>query len=112
MQIRSAYNTANVHGMSSLWHDVDYLPEKRFDVPVVHRGLEEMPLPSEMHQKPEGFGDPYQKQEKVYDVAEQQMERGIVGKAFLEGQRVDLTQKIGEAAAAQDHQQAAKQIRS
>ena len=110
MQVRSAMNTSNVYGMSSLWHDVDYVPEKRFDVPVVHKGLEEMPLPSEMHQRPEGDADPYKKQEIMYDVAAQQMERGLAGKAFLEGHREDITQKIGNTMATQEHRIEAKQI--
>ena len=101
MQIRSASTSSHVYGMSSLWHDVDYLPEKRFDVPTVHKGLEEMPLPSEMHQKTSD-ADPFQKQEQIYDVAAAQMERGIAGKNFLEGQRQALDPKISNANAIQD----------
>lgn len=101
MQIRSASTSSHVYGMSSLWHDVDYLPEKRFDVPTVHKGLEEMPLPSEMHQKTSD-ADPFQKQEQIYDVAAAQMERGIAGKNFLEGQRQALDPKVANANAIQD----------
>ena len=112
MQVRSAMNTANVYGMSSLWHDVDYVPEKRLVVPVVHNGVVEMALPAEMHQKPEGQGDPFQKQERIYDVAAQQMDRGLAGKAFLDGHRDDVTHKIGNSVATQDHRAASHQIQN
>ena len=101
MQIRSASSSSHVYGMSSLWHDVDYLPEKQFNVPVVHKGLEEMPLPSEMHQKTSDV-DPFQKQEQIYDVAAAQMERGIAGKNFLEGHRMGLDPKVSNSKAIED----------
>ncbi len=109
MHIRSASSSAHVYGMSSLWHDVDYVPQKRFDVPTVHKGLDEMPLPSELHQKT-ADADPFQKQEQIYDVAAAQMERGIAGKHFLEGHRVDLDQKIGASQAIQNQNMDLKQI--
>ena len=109
MHIRSASSSAHVYGMSSLWHDVDYIPDKRFDVPVVHKGLDEMPLPSEMHQKTSD-GDPYSKQEQIYDVAAAQMERGIAGKHFLEGHRVDLDHKIGASQALKNQAMDLRQI--
>ena len=75
--------------------------EKQLDVPVVHKGLEEMPLPSEMHQKTSDV-DPFQKQEQIYDVAAAQMERGIAGKNFLEGHRMGLDPKISNSKAIED----------
>lgn len=71
-------------GASALWHDVDYLPEQRLDIPVVQKGLEGAPLPSEEHHTDE-ISDPYQKQEAAYDAAAVQMERGLRGVAFLHG---------------------------
>jgi len=74
--------------MSSLWHDVDYLPEKRLEIPLVIRGLDDMALPASEHQLPEGKRDPFVVQEKAYDVASAQMERGLAGQAFLYGATV------------------------
>jgi hypothetical protein len=71
--------------MSALWHDADYLPEKRFETPTVEKGLDDMALPNEQHQLPEGVTDPFAKLDEVYDVAAAQMERGIRGTAFLNG---------------------------
>ncbi|MCP4503310.1 MAG: hypothetical protein GY822_25520 [Deltaproteobacteria bacterium] len=73
--------------MSSLWHDPDYNPVKKLDTPLVTRGLEEMALPSEEHKLPEGHSDPFAKQDAIYDIAAQDMERGIKGMAFLNGEK-------------------------
>mgnify|MGYP006883379765 CR=1 FL=1 len=78
-------STAHLAGMSALWHDVDYVPEKRLETPLVQKGLEEMALPSEEHKLPEGHQDPFAKQEALFDIAAQDMERGIKGMAFLNG---------------------------
>jgi hypothetical protein len=72
-------------GMSALWHDVDYVPEQRFETPTVEKGLEDMALPGEQHQLPDGVDDPFKRLDEVYDVAAQQMERGIRGANFLHG---------------------------
>lgn len=81
----SAPSTSHLAGMSALWHDAEYLPEKQLYTPTVEKGLEGMPLPSERHQLPEGATDPFAVQEKAYDVAAAQMERGIKGMEFLHG---------------------------
>ncbi len=72
-------------GMSALWHDIDYTPEKLLDAPLVNKGLDGMALPSEEHQEPEGFQDPFAKMDKIYDVAASDMDRGVKGMAFLNG---------------------------
>lgn len=85
--MRIGSNTASTHaaGMSALWHDADYLPEKHIHTPTVEKGLAEMPLPSEQHQLPAGADDPFAKLDQIYDVAGQQMDRGLEGQAFLHG---------------------------
>lgn len=77
--------SAHQAGMSALWHDADYIPEKRFETPRVEKGLEDMALPSEQHQLPEGVEDPFKKLDEIYDVAAQQMDRGLKGASFLHG---------------------------
>lgn len=77
--------TSRMAGMSALWHDADYLPDKHIHIPTVERGIDDMPLPSEQHQLPPGAKDPFAKLDQVYDVAAQQMERGLEGQAFLHG---------------------------
>lgn len=78
--------SAHQHGMSSLWHDADYVPEQRFETPLVRKhGLEDMALPSEQHQLPEGVDDPFKKLDAIFEVAAAQMERGLKGAAFLHG---------------------------
>lgn len=83
--LSSLYNSSHAAGMSSLWHDADYLPNKRVEVPLVVKNYDEMPLPTEQHQLPEGRQDPFSVQEAAFDVAMQQMERGMKGSAFLHG---------------------------
>ena len=85
MRIGSLQVSTHAAGMSALWHDTDYLPEKRIHTPTVERGLEELPLPSEQHQLPPGVEDPFRKLDDVYAVAADQMERGLEGRAFLHG---------------------------
>lgn len=79
-------------GMSSLWHDVDYVPEKELHTPLVTQTFADMPLPDEEHVLPPGEADPFNRQEAAYEVAAKQMERGIKGAAFLHG-----TQDAGRA---------------
>ena len=73
-------------GMSSLWHDTDYLPDKSVHVPQVARRFDDAPLPSEEHQLPKGF-DAFSKMDEVYEVAGEQMDRGIDAQSFLYGKR-------------------------
>lgn len=72
--------------MSALWHDADYLPDKSISVPTVERQLDETPLPSEEHQLPKGW-DAFAKMDEVYEVAGEQMDRGIDGQNFLYGKK-------------------------
>lgn len=71
-------------GMSSLWHDIDYVPDRRIDVPHVLKRYEGEPLPTEPHRQP-GTADLFARQEAAYDVAEAQTARGRKGMEFLSG---------------------------
>jgi len=86
MRIGNPVSTKNA-GMSALWHDVDFVPSQRIDVPTVEKGLEEMPLPSEQQKLPDGFDDPFAKQDSAYEIAAAQMDRGIKGVEFLYGKK-------------------------
>lgn len=85
MRIQSNPYSAHRAGMSALWHDTDYLPEQRFETPVVKKTIDDMPLPAEHHQLPEGVADPFARMEAAFDVAAAQMERGVRGANFLHG---------------------------
>jgi len=85
VRIQSNPYSAHRAGMSALWHDADYLPEQRFETPIVTKMLDDMPLPGEHHQLPEGVADPFARMEAVFDIAAEQMERGVRGAAFLHG---------------------------
>ena len=98
MRVGQSPFSAHQAGMSSLWHDVDYLPEQRFETPLVHKhGLEDMALPSEQHQLPEGVDDPFKKLDAIFDLAAEQMDRGIKGASFLHGSAKAASQKVVEA---------------
>jgi hypothetical protein len=71
--------------MSSLWHDPDFEPIRQFHAPIVTRNFDDLPVPTEQHELPDGVDDPFAKLEAVYDVASAQMERGLKGAAFLHG---------------------------
>lgn len=71
--------------MSSLWHDPDFEPIRQFHAPVVTRNFDDLPVPTEHHELPDGVDDPFAKLEAVYDVASAQMDRGIKGASFLHG---------------------------
>lgn len=102
MRIGQSANSSHRAGMSALWHDAEYLPEKQLHTPTVEKGLEDLSLPSEQHQLPEGMADPFAKLEQVYDVAAEQMERGIRGQQFLNGKPVASRVPQGASAAAHD----------
>ena len=85
MRIQSNPYSAHRAGMSALWHDTDYLPEQRFETPIVKKTIDDMPLPAEHHQLPYGVADPFEKMEAAFDVAAAQMERGVRGANFLHG---------------------------
>jgi hypothetical protein len=88
MAVGGVSNQISSHqaGASALWHDADYLPEERLEIPVVQKGLEGAPLPSEEHHS-DDISDPFQKQEIAYDAAAAQMERGLRGVEFLHGNK-------------------------
>lgn len=75
-------------GMSALWHDADWQPDKAINVPQVVQRFpdEESLLPSEQHQLPRGF-DAFAKIDEIYEAAGAQMDRGIEGAQFLHGRR-------------------------
>lgn len=85
MRVGSSPFSAHQSGMSALWHDADYIPEKRFETPLVHKHLQDMALPSEQHQLPDGVEDPFKKLDQIFEVAAAQMDKGIAGQAFLHG---------------------------
>lgn len=74
-------------GMSSLWHDPDFQPVRQFEAPVVQRNFDDLPVPTEKHELPDGIDDPFKKLEAVYDTAAVQMERGLKGAEFLHGKK-------------------------
>ena len=75
-------------GMSALWHDPDLdAPVKRFETPLVHKNYDEMPLPAEHVELPDGVRDPFAKLDAVYDAAAAQMDRGLKGAEFLHGKK-------------------------
>jgi hypothetical protein len=83
-------STSHRAGMSSLWHDPDFLlPEKRLETPIVVRTFDDLPVPTEHHELPPGVEDPFSKMDAMYDIAAQQMERGIRGAQFLHGKNPD-----------------------
>lgn len=74
-------------GMSSLWHDPDFEPVRQFQTPLVNRNFDDLPVPTEQHELPDGVKDPFAKLDAVYDAAAVQMERGIKGAEFLHGKK-------------------------
>lgn len=85
MRVGQSPFSAHQAGMSALWHDADYVPEQRFETPIVMRGLQDFAVPSEQHQLPDGVEDPFQKLEAIFELAAAQMDRGIRGVTFLHG---------------------------
>lgn len=80
----SISGSAHRAGMSALWHDADYVPERQIRPTEIHKSFDGMPLPQEEHESPKGELA-YQKMEQFYDVAHQQMDAGLKGQAFLNG---------------------------
>ena len=84
--------TSHHAGMSSIWHDPDFEPGRQFQAPIVTKNFDDLPVPTEQHELPDGVSDPFAKLDAVYDVAAAQMERGVKGAEFLHGKaapRVD-----------------------
>jgi hypothetical protein len=105
VRIQSNPYSAHQAGMSALWHDVDYLPEQRFETPIVRQTLDDMPLPAEHHQLPDGVADPFARMEAVFDVAAEQMERGVRGANFLHGKPLPPAVDPAQTAARTERQQ-------
>jgi len=76
------------YGSSRLWHDPDYTIQRPLYPHPVTRGLDQE-LPAQAHVAPPAPTDPYIAQEKSYDIAFQQMERGMEGRDFLHGVKSD-----------------------
>jgi hypothetical protein len=74
--------------MSALWHDPEFDPAvRRFETPLVQKSFDDLPVPTEQHELPDGVSDPFKKLDAVYDAAAVQMERGIKGAEFLHGKK-------------------------
>jgi hypothetical protein len=74
-----------MYGTSHLWHDPDYSLERASPYFRVQKALDTT-LPYQEHiEPPQEARDPYQAQEKGYEVAFAQMTRGIEGRDFLHG---------------------------
>ncbi|HEY1101602.1 MAG TPA: hypothetical protein VGF99_21870, partial [Myxococcota bacterium] len=80
--------------MSSIWHDPDFEPIRQFQAPIVTKNFDDLPVPTEVHELPEGVADPFAKLDAAWDVAGAQMERGIKGAEFLHGKPPP---RVGEA---------------
>lgn len=74
-------------GMSALWHDPDFEPIRQFEPPLVQKNFDDLPVPTEKHELPDGVDDPFKKLDAVYDAAAVQMERGLKGAEFLHGKK-------------------------
>jgi hypothetical protein len=81
--------------MSALWHDIDYIPDKSIQVPTVQKQLDEAPLPSEEHQLPKGW-DAFSKMDEIYEVAGEQMDRGLDAQNFLYGKKAPAAVAAGD----------------
>lgn len=88
MRIGSVSHSSHAAGMSALWHDPEFdAPVKRFETPLVQKTFDDLPVPTEHHELPDGVTDPFHKLDAVYDAAAVQMERGIKGAEFLHGKK-------------------------
>jgi hypothetical protein len=87
MRVGSIGVSSHAAGMSALWHDPDFQPVKRFETPLVQKSFDEMPLPTEQVELPDGVADPFAKLDAVYDAAALQMDRGLKGAEFLHGKK-------------------------
>lgn len=87
---------AHLAGMSHLWHDQEWQPEKSLDIPRVLRRFDDEQdlLPKEAHQLPSG-GAGFAKLDEAYEVAAAQEELGLRGAQFLHG-------RVAPAQAARD----------
>ena len=87
MRVGALSVSSHAAGMSALWHDPDFQPVKRFETPLVQKNFDELPLPTEAVELPDGVADPFARLDAVYDAAAVQMERGLKGAEFLHGKK-------------------------
>lgn len=87
MRVGGVSGSSHAAGMSALWHDPDFEPVRRFETPLVQKNFDDLPVPTEHHELPDGVKDPFAKLDAVYDAAAVQMERGIKGAEFLHGKK-------------------------
>ena len=74
MRIGSVSSSSHAAGMSALWHDPEFdAPVRRFETPLVQKNFDDLPVPTEHHELPDGVQDPFQKLDAVYDAAAVQM---------------------------------------
>jgi hypothetical protein len=87
MRVGALSVSSHAAGMSALWHDPDFEPVKRFETPLVQKNFDQLPLPTEQVELPDGVADPFAKLDAVYDAAAVQMDRGLKGAEFLHGKK-------------------------
>jgi hypothetical protein len=87
MRVGALSVSSHAAGMSALWHDPDFEPVKRFETPLVQKNFDQLPLPTEQIELPDGVADPFAKLDAVYDAAAAQMDRGLKGAEFLHGKK-------------------------
>ena len=103
MRIGSVSHSSHAAGMSALWHDPELdAPIRRFETPLVQKNYDDLPVPTEHHELPDGVKDPFAKLDAVYDAAAVQMERGIKGSEFLHGKNNKPDPHIAGVAAGAD----------
>jgi hypothetical protein len=100
MRVGGISVSSHAAGMSALWHDPDFRPVKRFETPLVQKNYDELPLPTEQVELPDGVADPFAKLDAVYDAAAAQMDRGQRGAEFLHGKKVPALASPATAGAA------------
>jgi hypothetical protein len=99
MRVGGVLVSSHAAGMSALWHDPDFHPVKRFETPTVQKNYDEMPVPTEQVELPDGVVDPFAKLDAVYDTAALQMERGVKGHEFLHGKKAPAAAEVPRAGA-------------
>lgn len=88
MRVGGLSSSSHAAGMSALWHDPEFDPAvRRFETPLVQKTFDDLPVPTEQHELPDGVSDPFKKLDAIYDAAAVQMERGIKGAEFLHGKK-------------------------
>lgn len=87
MRVGGVSVSSHAAGMSALWHDPDFAPVQRFETPLVQKNFDELPLPTDPVELPDGVPDPFAKLDAAYDAAALQMDRGLKGSEFLHGRK-------------------------